>query len=131
MRDAKIEAALERAVELGEVGVQVAAYQGNELVVDAWIGPTDYPTGAPVDGDSMFPVFSVSKAMVTTAVHLQADRGLLDIDNPIATYWPEYAANGKGNITLRHVLQHRAGVPQMPGDLTLDGCRTGTRSWAG
>jgi CubicO group peptidase (beta-lactamase class C family) len=119
--DARIEQALERAVELGEVGVQVAAYHGDDLVVDAWIGSTDYPGGAPVDGDTLFSIFSVSKAFITTAVHLQADRGLVDVDKPIADYWPEYGAHGKGNITIRHVLQHRGGVPQMPSDLTPEG----------
>jgi CubicO group peptidase (beta-lactamase class C family) len=116
--DVRIQNALERAVALGEVGVQVAAYQGHQLVIDEWIGSKDEPSGVPVDGDTLFSVFSVSKALVTTALHLQADRGLLSTDAPIADYWPEYAANGKSNITLRHVLQHRAGVPQMPSSLS-------------
>jgi CubicO group peptidase (beta-lactamase class C family) len=51
-------------------------------------------------------------------VHLQAERGLLEYDAPIARYWPEYASNGKDAITLRQVLSHRAGVPQMPADVT-------------
>ena len=118
MVDRRIEQALERAVELGEIGIQVAAYQGDELVIDAWIGDHADPDKTPVDGETLFPVFSVSKAFISTAVHLRADRGLLDIDQPIAVYWPEYAAHGKGNITLRHVLQHRGGVPQLRSDLT-------------
>lgn len=121
MSDPRIEKALERAVELGEVGVQVAACQDGELVVDAWIGVADEATGTPVTGDTLFSVFSVSKAYVTTAIHLQAERGLVDIDAPIASYWPEYAAHGKDGITIRHVLQHRGGVPQMPPDLTPEG----------
>lgn len=121
MTDRRIDEALERAQELGEVGVQVAAYQGEELVVDGWIGVADEATGRPVDGDTLFSVFSVSKGFITTAVHLQAERGLLDVDAPIGDHWPEYAAHGKGAITVRHVLEHRAGVPQMPGDLTPEG----------
>jgi CubicO group peptidase (beta-lactamase class C family) len=58
---------------------------------------------------------------VAAAVHLQAERALLDVDSPVAAYWPEYAVNGKAGITIRHVLQHRAGVPQMPQDLTPEG----------
>jgi CubicO group peptidase (beta-lactamase class C family) len=52
------------------------------------------------------------------AVHIQAERGLLDLDAPLARYWPEYAQNGKERITARQVLSHRAGVPQMPADVT-------------
>jgi CubicO group peptidase (beta-lactamase class C family) len=121
MADERIERALERAVELGEIGVQVAAWRGDELVVDAWIGTADEASGRRVDGDTLFSVFSVSKAFVAAAVHLQAERGLLDVDAPVARYWPEYAANGKDVITVRQVLQHRAGVPQMPPDLTPEG----------
>jgi CubicO group peptidase (beta-lactamase class C family) len=117
--DTRVRDALDRALELGELGVQVAAYSGDELVVDAWAGP--------VDGETLFPIFSVGKAFVATAIHLQAERGLLELDAPIAAYWPEYAANGKGAITIRHVLTHRAGVPQMPPELTPE--RLGDWEW--
>jgi CubicO group peptidase (beta-lactamase class C family) len=117
--DPRVRAALDRAVELGEKGVQVSAYVGDRLIVDEWTGEIS-ESGAPVSGDTLFNVFSVSKGVVATAIHLQAERGLLDLDAPIATYWPEYAANGKEGITVRHVLMHRAGVPQMPVDLTVD-----------
>lgn len=118
MTQPRVREALEQAAALGEVGVQVAAYQGDRLVVDEWIGTKDERANAPVEADTLFSVFSVSKAIVTTALHMQADRGLLSVDAPVADYWPEYAANGKGDITIRHVLQHRGGVPQMPPDLT-------------
>lgn len=119
--DPRVDAALDRAVELGEVGVQVAAYVGDELVVDSCIGVRDAATGEAVEPDTLFPVFSVTKALTATVVHLHAERGLLELDEPIATYWPEYARKGKGDITIRHVLTHRAGVPQMPPDLTVEG----------
>jgi CubicO group peptidase (beta-lactamase class C family) len=117
--DPRVESALEQAVELGEIGVQVAAYLGDELIVDAWVGEAD-STGTPVTADTLFPVFSVSKGITATAVHLQAARGLLELDAPIARYWPEYAANGKEAITIRHVLTHRSGMPHMPPDLTVE-----------
>ncbi|MER6831372.1 serine hydrolase domain-containing protein [Streptosporangium sp. NPDC000563] len=119
--DDRIEAALARAVELGEVGVQVAAYLGDELIVDAWTGVADPQSGRTVDGDTLFPVFSVSKALVATAIQLQCERGLVDMDRPIATYWPEYGRRGKQDITVGHVLTHRAGVPHMPPGLDADG----------
>jgi CubicO group peptidase (beta-lactamase class C family) len=110
--------ALERAIELGEVGVAVAAYVGDELIVDEWIGLTAEHGGAPVEADTLFPIFSVTKAMIATALHLQAERGLVEYDEPIATYWPEFAQGGKGRITVRQVLCHQSGVVAMPPDLT-------------
>jgi CubicO group peptidase (beta-lactamase class C family) len=118
---ASIEAALERAEELGEIGVQVAAYLGDELIVDAWIGRSGPAAdSSPVDGDTVFPIFSVTKALTVTAVHLQAERGLIDYDAPLARYWPEYGSLGKQSVTVRHVLTHRAGVPQMPEGVTTE-----------
>jgi len=114
-------------VDLGEVGVQVAAYLGDKLIVDDWIGWADPDRTVPVDGSTMFPVFSVSKALVATAVQVQAERGLLELDRPIATHWPEYAKNGKQQITIRQVLTHRAGVPHMPLDVTPQ--RLGDWDW--
>ena len=119
--DPRVDAALERAVELGEVGVQVAAYLNGELIVDSWIGVADEESGAPVDASTMFSVFSATKGILATAIHIQAERGLLEVEDPIAKHWPEYAANGKGDIKIRHVLEHRAGVPHMPPDLTPEG----------
>jgi CubicO group peptidase (beta-lactamase class C family) len=113
-----IEQALELAHERGEVGVQVAAYLGDQLIVDVWSGTADLVTGRPVSADTMFPVFSTTKAITVTALHIQAERGLVDYGERVATYWPEYAANGKGATTVRDALTHRAGIPQMPGGVT-------------
>jgi CubicO group peptidase (beta-lactamase class C family) len=118
--DEGIDAALEQALELGELGVQVAAYQDGELIIDQWIGVADDTTGRLVDDRTLFPVFSVTKAVVATAVHLEAERGHLDINAPVAAYWPEYASKRKEAITIKHVLEHTAAVPQMPADLTAD-----------
>ncbi|WP_404476570.1 serine hydrolase domain-containing protein [Novosphingobium sp. BL-52-GroH] len=110
-----VKAALDRAIaDKGEIGIQVAAYLGEELVVDCWAGLADRQSGRPVDGDTLFNVFSVSKAVVSTAVHVQAEKGLLDYDLPIADYWPEFARNGKERITVRDALNHHTGTPQMP-----------------
>lgn len=110
-----VQAALERSVsQKGEVGVQLAAYLHGELVVDCWAGVADAATGRAVDGDTLFNIFSVTKAVPSTAIHIQAEKGLLDYDEPIATYWPEFGQNGKGAITVRDALNHVTGVPQMP-----------------
>jgi CubicO group peptidase (beta-lactamase class C family) len=101
-----------------EVGVQVAAYHHGKLAVDTWAGLADEGTGRPVDGDTLFNVYSVTKAVAATALHVQADRGLIDYDTPVVRYWPEYGAHGKQKTTVRDVLTHRACVPQMPEHVT-------------
>lgn len=97
-------------MELGELGVQVAAYRGEELVADEWIGTADPETGRPVDGDTLFPVIAVTKAVTLTALHLQADRGLVDYQAAVAEYWPEFGCHGKQAVTVAHVLEHRPGI---------------------
>lgn len=112
-----LQAAVERALTLGERGIQVAVMVGEEVVAEAWGGLAD-DAGRPVDERTIFPVFSVTKAATALAAHLQIERGLIDPDAPIATYWPEFARNGKGRITMAHVLAHQSGVPQMPPAVT-------------
>lgn len=112
--DERIQRALEHAAALGEIGVQVAAYLDGELIVDTWIGAADPATGKLVDGSTLFTAFSVTKAITATALHLQAERGLVGYDQPVASYWPAFGANGKDAITIRQVLSHRSGIPQMP-----------------
>jgi CubicO group peptidase (beta-lactamase class C family) len=112
--DPRIEAALRECLAKGEIGVQVAAWVGSRQVLEGWAGEADLETGRPVDGDTLFPVFSVTKAITATALHIQAERGLVDYDASVAQYWPEFAASGKGAITVEQILTHRSGVPQMP-----------------
>jgi CubicO group peptidase (beta-lactamase class C family) len=117
--DSVVKRAIDTAVASGvETGVQVAAYLKGELVVDTWGGVADEVTGRKVDGDTLFNVYSVTKAVAAVALHIQADRGLIDYTAPITRYWPEYGANGKGATTVRDVLTHRACVPQMPAKVT-------------
>ena len=101
-----------------EVGLQVAAYVDGKLVVDAWAGVADEKTGRPVDGDTLFTSWSTTKGFVATCLHILADRNLVDYDAPIADYWPEFSANGKERVTVRHALTHSAGIPQMPAGVT-------------
>jgi CubicO group peptidase (beta-lactamase class C family) len=116
-----VEAALELALDRGEIGLQAAAYVGSDLVVDASAGTVaEGGDAAPVGDSTVFPIFSVTKAVTAIALHVQAERGLVEYDAPVATYWPEYGTKGKEAITVRHVLTHRAGVPQMPVDTTVE-----------
>lgn len=117
----RIEAALRSALDAGEVGVQVAAYVDGELVINTWAGVVAAGSGEEVAGDTLFPVFSVTKALTATAAHLQVQRGLLRYDQPIAEVWPEFGKHGKGSITLEHVLAHRSGAPTIPPETDLAG----------
>jgi len=115
----RVRNAIDEQIELGrEIGVQVAAYLQGELVIDTWAGCADPISGRKVDGDTLFNVFSVTKPVAAIAAHLLVDRGILDYDTPIVKWWPEYGCNGKDLTTLRHILTHRAGVPQMPDGIT-------------
>lgn len=116
--DPRIEEAIDIAVERGEQGLKVAVWLGDDLIIDTWRGQADPSTGRPVDDRTIFPVFSVSKAMASVCLHLLAERGLVDYDAPVARYWEEFGQNGKETVTVRHVLTHRAGIPQMPEDTT-------------
>src|SRR5476651_894801 len=117
----KIQTLLNTLVAEGkERGAQVAVYIDGKLAVDAWAGVSDVRTGAAVDGDTLFPVFSTTKGIFATVIHILAERGLIDYDTPIAKHWPAFAANGKEAITPRHVLAHTAGIPFMPENITLE-----------
>lgn len=120
LTDPRIERAIDHAVAKGEVGIKVALWHGEDLVVDTWRGLANVETGTPVDETTVFPVFSVSKAMTATAIHVLAERGLVDYDTPLCTWWTEFGQNGKQGVTLRHVLTHRAGIPQMPEGTSIE-----------
>jgi CubicO group peptidase (beta-lactamase class C family) len=118
-RQALVEEAVEAAIASGaETGLQVVAYHRGRRVIDICAGLADPTTGRPVTPDTLFNVYSVTKAVAATALHIQVERGLVDYEAPIADYWPEFAANGKAAATVRHALTHRAGVPQMPPGVT-------------
>ncbi|MEU0567833.1 serine hydrolase domain-containing protein [Nonomuraea sp. NPDC005983] len=114
-----VQAAIDELVETGtERGVQVAVYQRGELLVDAVAGVADPSTGRPFTSDTLVYSTSTGKGVTAAVVHVLAERGALDYDLRIAEVWPEFAAHGKGQATLRHVLTHAAGVPGVPVDTT-------------
>jgi CubicO group peptidase (beta-lactamase class C family) len=96
--------------EHGEVGASVCVTQGGDTVVDLWGGVGDPETGAAWEKDTISLVWSSGKGAVGLSAHVLATRGQLDLDAPVATYWPEFAANGKEGITIRHLLTHQAGL---------------------
>ncbi|MHB1132334.1 MAG: serine hydrolase domain-containing protein [Chloroflexota bacterium] len=117
----KVRAVLEGLIaDGGEIGLQVAAYLDGRLVVDTWAGLADETSGQPVSGETLFTGFSISKGITATCIHILADRGLVEYDAPIAWYWPEFAAKGKGSATVRQALTHQVGIPQDPPGFALE-----------
>ena len=90
-------------------GIAVVAYHHGEKVVDVWGGVRDR-AGRPWERDTMSMSFSTTKGVVATTLHRLADRGEVSYNEPVATYWPEFAAAGKENITVRQLLTHRAAL---------------------
>ncbi|MGW0629277.1 serine hydrolase domain-containing protein [Streptomyces sp. NPDC002758] len=93
-----------------ELGAAVAVTVDGEPVVDLWGGWADEAYTRPWERDTLVNVWSTSKGPVALCAHILADRGLLDLDAPVAAYWPEFAAAGKERVLVRHLLSHRAGL---------------------
>src|SRR5689334_5666687 len=103
----------------GELGAAVAVTVDGRTVVDLWGGWADAARTRPWERDTLVNVWSTSKGPTALCAHVLADRGLLDLDAPVATYWPEFAAAGKEKVLVRHLLSHRAGLagPREPHSL--------------
>ena len=97
--------------ERGDIGAAVAVTLDGVPVVDLWGGWMEKEQGRPWQADTIVPVWSVGKAVCATALLRLVDRGLVEIDAPVARYWPEFAQAGKGDITIRLMLSHQAGLP--------------------
>ena len=97
--------------ERGDVGATVCVYLDGVRVVDCWGGHADAARTRPFGPDTIVSVASTTKGMVALCAHMLAERGKLDLDAPVARYWPEFAAAGKQDIPVRWLLSHRAGLP--------------------
>jgi CubicO group peptidase (beta-lactamase class C family) len=104
----------------GEVGAAASVYVGGRKVVDLWGGVADRDAGTPYTEDSLQLVFSTTKGATAACANLLAQRGDLDIDAPVAEYWPEFKRHGKGDIPVRWLLCHKAGLPYVDAKLTLE-----------
>jgi CubicO group peptidase (beta-lactamase class C family) len=103
----------------GDVGASCAVYLDGELCVDLWGGTADTVTGRPWTQDTLGLVYSVTKGAVAVLCNLLAQQGRLNLDAPVAEYWPEFAGGGKADVTVRMLLTHRAGLPVLDKPLTL------------
>ncbi len=116
--------ALEAQIARHGGGAAACVFHRGRKVVDVWGGVRD-EAGRPWRADTMAMSFSTSKGVLATLVHRLVDRGALDYDDPVARHWPEFGREGKERITVRDVLSHRAGLPQVRplldrGDRILD-----------
>ena len=97
--------------ERGDVGAAVCVYVDGVRVVDCWGGHADAARTRAFGADTIVNVASTTKGMVALCAHMLTERGKLDLDAPVARYWPEFAAAGKQDIPVRWLLSHRAGLP--------------------
>lgn len=113
-RFAPVEAAFDELVVADPTfSAQLAIYRGEQLVVDLAGGPG-------LDADSLVPIFSSSKGAIGVVIALLIEREELDLDRPVADYWPEFAENGKALVTVAQLLSHQAGLLGVDGGYTVD-----------
>jgi CubicO group peptidase (beta-lactamase class C family) len=93
-----------------EVGAAAAVMLDGKSVVDIWAGHADREKTRPWTRDTLVNVYSTTKGVTAICAHRLADKGLLDIDAPVAKYWPEFAQAGKDKLPVRYLLSHRAGM---------------------
>jgi CubicO group peptidase (beta-lactamase class C family) len=116
-----VRAAFERNFsERGDLGGAVCVYVNGRPVVDLWGGFADSARTRPWRHDTLACVASTSKGITTTCLLRLVERGLVDVDAPVARYWPEFAQSGKQDIPVRWLLSHRAGLPAIRKDMTVE-----------
>lgn len=108
----------------GDHGAALSIHLDGKPVVDLWGGWADAARTRPWTPDTIVCVASTTKGLTSTVVHRLVEQGLIDLDAPVARYWPEFAQAGKGDIPVRWILSHRAGLPAlrkpMPADSLYD-----------
>jgi CubicO group peptidase (beta-lactamase class C family) len=93
-----------------DVGASFAVTINSKFVVDLWGGYADANKTRPWEKDTIINVYSTTKVMTALCIHILVDRGLIDLDAPVAQYWPEFAQAGKGKIPVRYLLSHTSGL---------------------
>jgi CubicO group peptidase (beta-lactamase class C family) len=103
--------ALSTSLDGEDIGASAAVFVDGEPVVDIWGGHLDAGRNIPWQSDTITNVWSTTKTMMALCALILADRGELDFSAPVARYWPQFAANGKEGVLVRHALSHTAGLP--------------------
>ena len=104
----------------GELGAAFAVVLDGELVVDLWGGLADRREQRPWRQDTLQLIFSGTKGLVAICLLMLIDRGELDLDAPVARYWPEFSAAGKSDVTVRQVVSHTARLPGLTATVSSD-----------
>ena len=107
----RVRRAFEASFSAGELGAAVAVFLDGEPVVDLWGGHADAARTRPWMRDTLVSVASTTKGATALCLHRLADSGSLDLDAPVARWWPEFAEAGKAELPVRWLLSHRAGLP--------------------
>jgi CubicO group peptidase (beta-lactamase class C family) len=116
---AAVDGVLDELISTGaEIGLQVAVICDGHVVVDAARGLAEPRSGTIVDPDTLFWAGSAAKGVATSVAHVLLERGDVRDDMRVVEVWPEFASHGKDKVTLRHVLEHTAGVPGLPPNST-------------
>ena len=116
---AALRGALADIIESGaEVGAALAVQVDRHPVVDLWGGHRDAERTRPWNADTLVNLYSVGKAVTAICALRLVDHGLLDLEAPVARYWPEFAQAGKARLPVRHLLTHEAGLPAVGRDLS-------------
>ena len=103
-----------------QIGVQVCAYQYGEKIVDTWAGTMGPNDKRPVQRDSLFCSWSTTKGPTSTALHILAEKGIIEYDAPVTKYWPEFGKHGKDKITVAQAMSHQTGVYKRPTEDDFD-----------
>jgi CubicO group peptidase (beta-lactamase class C family) len=103
-----------------QIGVQVCAYKNGSKIVETYAGTMGSGDNRPVQADSLFCSWSTTKGVAATALHILADRGLLEYNAPVVKYWPGFSKHGKDKITVAQAMSHQAGVYVFPSHFTVD-----------
>src|SRR6516162_2892258 len=103
-----------------EVGAAIAVYHRGSLVVDLAAGMRDRTSDTPYTRETLQAVFSVTKGMTALAANMMVDQGHLDLNAPVASYWPEFAQAGKSTIPVEWLLTHRSGVLGLDRKISLE-----------
>jgi CubicO group peptidase (beta-lactamase class C family) len=120
-RFASVRDAMSSNFEQGlDVGASVAVTVDGELLVDLWGGHTDEARTTPWDRDTITNVWSTTKTMTALCALILADSGGIDLHAPVARYWPEFAAGGKGGVEVRHLLGHTSGLSGWQEPITVE-----------
>ncbi|MBS2534869.1 beta-lactamase family protein [Catenulispora sp. NF23] len=112
--------ALSQLLDADDIGASAAVFVHGEPVVDVWGGHVDAERTVAWERDTIVNVMSTTKPMTALCALILADRGELDLSAPVSAYWPEFAAAGKENVLVRHLLSHTAGLADWPGKLRAE-----------